>query len=986
MKIGKSIKYLGITTLFVFSFHFSTHEILAESIAEEDESAPEVSEEEAEQGNEEASEEVTEESAEVDETVPEEEPNDAEEDSQEADATESVEDEQQESTEEVEQQEVKAAAAKTTSDSPFQKGKRHKDTVVIKERLAILGYWDSSNPTTLYGSQTEAAVKEFQKAQKLSVTGIVDDSTWSTLERLATGPLRNPMYREDAIPLKEKLELLGFGSFAKTDYYASKTEKAVRDFQAYFGLGVDGIAGNNTISKLNSEASTPLQSGKRDDKTVQLKEYLHTLGYWDSKSGTTLYGSQTTKAVKEFQKDFGLKASGVADSKTWAKLKQEATGPLKNPMYRDDAKTVKADLQRLGFGSFTLTDYFGSQTEKAVRDFQKQYGLTVNGIVNDATKKKLSEAANVPFRKGVRHKDTVKLKEMLYVVGLWDSKSGTTLYGSQTAKAVKEFQSAQKLAVTGIADPTTWSRLESAATGPLKNPMYRDDVVSLKKDLVKLGFGDFAFTDYYGSQTAKAVKQFQSYYGLSADGVVGKGTTSKMESIINSPYQKGKSASKISDYKKMLRNLGYSKGITTTKYFGATTEKRVKEFQKDNGLRVNGILDEVTIKALEDLEVDNVIYRETSYNISLNDQLNKQLSLNPPPQTDKYANSPAYVKTADASFYTGGAITGSRVNVRTAPDTSKNNVAATLAKGTQFEYVKNVKGTSVSGSTTWYEIKYKGDTLYVHSSLASKNKTIAKMKSSTTVYASKSTSGHVFYKLSKGSEATVESKGSTWTQINGKTWRNAKASEVKQYLDPAKQDEFQHLVLSESVRLPGSEISKVLTGKGVLEGQGNAFVKAAETHNVNEIYLISHALLETGHGKSALAKGIEVGKNSSGKPVLVTSSNRSSLSNIKKVHNMFGIGAADSDAKRLGAIKAYNEGWDTVEKAIVGGAKFIGERYIHNQYNQDTIYKMRWNPANPGYPQYATDMAWASKQISNIKSMYGQLNNPRLVFDIPEYK
>ncbi|WP_018930742.1 peptidoglycan-binding protein [Gracilibacillus lacisalsi] len=941
------------------------------------------------------------------------------------------------------------------ANSPFRSGERHQDTIKLKEYLTVLGYWDSSNPTTLYASKTEAAVREFQADQGLKVSGIAEEKTWDKLNSLATAPLQNPMYRQDVVPLKEKLELLGFGSFSLTDYFGPQTEQAVKDFQKYYGLSVDGIAGESTINKLNSEASTPFQNGERDSETVQLKEYLHTLGFWESESGTTLYASQTEQAVKEFQQAFGLRVSGVADSKTWTKLEEEATGPLKNPMYREDAITLKEGLERLGFGSFALTDYFGPQTEKTVRNFQSHYGLTVNGIANEQTLNKINELLDSPFQNGERHEDTEKLKDMLYTLGFWEDKDGTTYYGSQTEAAVKEFQSAFKLPESGIADSITWNKLESEATGPLKNPMYRDDAVTLKEDLETIGFGSFKLTDYYGPQTEKTLKEFQKYYGLSANGVANDATLSKIDEVLNSPFQNGERHedtvklkeklhtlgfwdnetgttlfgskteaavkdfqehyglavngiadsvtwdkieeilnspfqnggyhSKVPKYKEILEELGYGK-FGGTDYFGPKTEESVKQFQADFGLPVTGILDEVTIAVLEQIE-GRRISRETHYDVTLNEQLKKQMSLGTPPQTDRYANSPAYIKTSNLTFYTGGSITGSGVHLRTEPDTSsESNIADKVGNGTTFEYIKDVNGTSVGGNSIWYKIKYKGETLYVHSSLATKDGTIAKVSSTSNVYESKSTNSHIFYEISKGTEVSVVSRGSTWTEFRGKGWRNAKSREVLEYLDPGKQDDFQHLVLSESVNLPGSEIDKVLQGKGVLNGEGDAFVKAAQTYNVNEIYLISHALLETGHGTSDLAEGIKVGKNKNGNPVLVTSSNESSLTDVETVYNMFGIGAADSDAKRLGAIKAYKEEWFTVEKAIVGGAKFIGEDYIHNQYQQNTIYKMRWNPANPGYPQYATDMAWAAKQITNMKSMYSKLNNPLMVFDVPVYK
>ena len=83
---------------------------------------------------------------------------------------------------------------------------------------------------------------------------------------------------------------------------------------------------------------------------------------------------------------------------------------------------------------------------------------------------------------------------------------------------------------------------------------------------------------------------------------------------------------------------------------------------------------------------------------------------------------------------------------------------------------------------------------------------------------------------------------------------------------------FQFLKLSQTAGLNASELNqKVLVNKGILTGKGQAFITAAGKYSINEVYLISHALLETGNGTSELANGI--------------------MYNGKKVYNMYGIGA-----------------------------------------------------------------------------------------------
>ena len=179
---------------------------------------------------------------------------------------------------------------------------------------------------------------------------------------------------------------------------------------------------------------------------------------------------------------------------------------------------------------------------------------------------------------------------------------------------------------------------------------------------------------------------------------------------------------------------------------------------------------------------------------------------------------------------------------------------------------------------------------------------------------------------------------------------------------------FQFLLLSETTHVDPSEVNeKILKGKGILEGKAEAFITGAETYNINEIFLISLALHETGNGKSTLATGV----NFKG----------------KTVYNMYGIGAIDADPINKGAEYAYNQGWFTPEAAIIGGAKFVGESYIHHStYRQNTLYKMRWNPDRPGQHQYATDIGWAAKQVSGIKKLYDLMTSYVLHFEIPRFK
>jgi len=180
---------------------------------------------------------------------------------------------------------------------------------------------------------------------------------------------------------------------------------------------------------------------------------------------------------------------------------------------------------------------------------------------------------------------------------------------------------------------------------------------------------------------------------------------------------------------------------------------------------------------------------------------------------------------------------------------------------------------------------------------------------------------------------------------------------------------------------------KVLANKGSLASMADAFIQAGVDNNVNAIYLLSHALHETANGGSALIKGIEVGLDTNGKPLMVTPENRDSLTAIQKTYNAYGIGAIDADANKYGAERAYTNGWFTVQDAIIGGAQFVKDQYISK--GQDTLYKMRWNPENPTVHQYATHVMWAviqAKKIYDIYELIGAEKTTNLVFDVPVYQ
>lgn len=213
--------------------------------------------------------------------------------------------------------------------------------------------------------------------------------------------------------------------------------------------------------------------------------------------------------------------------------------------------------------------------------------------------------------------------------------------------------------------------------------------------------------------------------------------------------------------------------------------------------------------------------------------------------------------------------------------------------------------------------------------------------------------------------------------------RAASYADIEKYMNPASyinHPTYKYMFLdltydASALQVNVEILNNMLVGKGVLEGKGETFLKAATDYNVNPFYLVAHSLLETGNGKSALASGNHVdgiygtfgNENSTFTPLPDSEKE-------KLVYNVFGIGAWDRNPHLWGTQKAYLESWFTVEDAIYGGAKWISQNYVNRSGNpQSTLYSMRFNLNGNMTHQYATDVGWAYKQASRIKQQFDAL-------------
>ena len=313
---------------------------------------------------------------------------------------------------------TKTASSSSSSSSAtrLEKGSTGSDVKDLQTKLKKLGYYDAYVDGD-YGDTTVAAVKAFQKKYNLTADGIAGKETLKKLDSVYKNAdsdkdddsLRMGDSGSAVKDLQTKLKKLGYYDGTVDSTFGSGTYAAVKAFQKKYNLTADGVAGSETLKKLDTAYKNAdsdkddgsLRKGATGSAVKDLQTKLKKLGFYNASIDGD-YGDTTVAAVKAFQKKYNLTADGVAGSETLKKLDTAYKNADSNTSTDDDSlrkgatgtavKTLQTNLKKLGFYTAYVDGSFGSTTESAVKAFQKKYGLSADGVAGSATLKKIESA------------------------------------------------------------------------------------------------------------------------------------------------------------------------------------------------------------------------------------------------------------------------------------------------------------------------------------------------------------------------------------------------------------------------------------------------------------------------------------------------------------------------------------------------------------------------------------------------------------------
>jgi mannosyl-glycoprotein endo-beta-N-acetylglucosaminidase len=873
-------------------------------------------------------------------------------------------------------------------------GDSHEDISTYKVYLNRIGF-DGILVTDYFGNYTASRIKDFQKYYGLSMSGKLDDATRNKLDEVYHTSLQRGKTDERLSALKETLNQYGYGPILVTDYFGGYMESQVKQFQQEHGLVVNGIMDSRTLDMLSQVTNPPYKSGDYSHNLSKIKQDLNKLGY-NGILVTPNFGSYFESKVKAFQKANDLTADGIIGNQTLTRIEETLKSPYRQGQTNTGLSELKRQLNALGYGPITVTNYFGSYMETQIKSFQRNEGLAVNGLIDYPTEKRINERFNLPYKQGERHSELLSIKRQMNQLGFGNTLV-TNFFGNYFESQVNNFKKTYGLSVNGEIDQEMVTLLNNIINSPLQEGKTHNSLSTYKEQLNTIGYGPIIVTDYFGAYMTSQVKQFQRDNNLPEHGILDETTLSILKQRYEPPYYIGETHRDLIGIKTKLRRLGFA-NLTSTALFDRGLENSVKEFQRIYGITSNGVVDTNTLNKIDEvLNLPLQLGKSSTELPEIKNQLNT-FGYGPILETTyfgSYMQSQVKAFQQDYGLLAHGIIdepTRAKISDMFAPPYKvgdRHQEIIPLKRSLNQLGYGPILETNLFGSYTQTELKafQKNSGLSVTGMFD--NATIAALQSFVirTNYS----------KYHKDFETYVDSLMKLTPKADGQGLIDAQRPLVEYYANPnnfpvGSEGYLQFKLLDASTGISGTRLNSLfLNGKGTLSGTGNDFARAGKDFGIDEVYLISHALHETGNGGSALARGVYVDKN--GYPTYIDKNNngekdddepyQETKDSVAKVYNMYGVGANDGYAIQNGARYAYDKGWTTPGKAVYGGAEFIYNRYL--KAGRNTLYKMKWNPDGTGAGHYATHVAWAVLQTKNMNTAYDNLSDFNIKIDLPVF-
>ncbi len=372
------------------------------------------------------------------------------------------------------------------------KGRFGDDVVRLQEQLIAAGFTPKGGADGHFGPATEAALKAYQEAEGLAVSGIADELT---VARLSSAGQKAPVEEGNESPD-------GVEKPSEGEDVASEPSKDVEPETPTLAPEIAELAG--------------VANGSVGAAAKAVQQLLIDAGIELRGGADGAFGPVSHAALKGFQSSRGLEVTGVADEATLLAL--TTAGATQTDGDDESAVAVPSEFSQLvGLRPGALGDsvaalqrrlldlgitvrggadgIFGPATASSLKTFQEQQNLEATGIVDDATAAALAtpastdeSSADEPNEEtsgdeatgttegygvyGEASDRVTALQNALINAGITVRGGADGVFGAGTSAAVMEFQRQQELQVTGVVNAATAELLGlSTEVAPADSPV-----------------------------------------------------------------------------------------------------------------------------------------------------------------------------------------------------------------------------------------------------------------------------------------------------------------------------------------------------------------------------------------------------------------------------------------------------------------------------------------------------------------------------------
>jgi len=325
---------------------------------------------------------------------------------------------------------------------------------------------------------------------------------WLMLAAMVTGSAHAEpaqLTGDEVFNLEYRLNALGYIA-EYNDVFDDDTLAALTAFQQANGLEVTGQPDEPTVALLNGTDAltrrsylesfaqkyasvTPYEHGQSGSDVADIQRALSQFGYFNRECDG-MFGDATQAAVEQFQQANGLNVTGIADGATLLRLFEG--NPVTWDRYLEDLYCDAGDsglnvyilqkkLARMGYFNGDHSGSFGDVTQRAVSDFQAGNGLEPTGIADAVTWRAIFSDGVVTIKKdhalqlGDFGETVQRVQQRLTDLGFY-TREITGYFGPATETAVRLFQMAGGLEVTGEVEAATLELLNAADPCSMNDP------------------------------------------------------------------------------------------------------------------------------------------------------------------------------------------------------------------------------------------------------------------------------------------------------------------------------------------------------------------------------------------------------------------------------------------------------------------------------------------------------------------------------------